>query len=287
MFNSNAYYTIVDLHNYKLHKKKKGDAKSLLCANVYDERLSRQWRKISFYTFPCDELLKKKWIHAIRRDEGPNFKVTKSTVVCSNHFRENNVKKTLAGKHVLKAGVVPSVFSWIRTSPRKRKQRKVRLCVSESHHVGELSDSHNTDEEGTVNVDFEAQQTQDLSTQTDFSAREADVLDAVTECNKKMEILKSKIEDLKQQQHDTQRKYDSLRSKLFSLDSLKAKNSGTAAFYTGFQDWDSFTAIYNYLDPGAQGENINYWLSGNTDINVVNSDDDDSDEVSLNKKGRA
>ena len=66
--------------------------------------------KILFYTFPCDELLKKKWIHAIRRDEGPNFKVTKSTVVCSNHFRENDVKKTLAGKHVLKAGVVPSVF---------------------------------------------------------------------------------------------------------------------------------------------------------------------------------
>ena len=121
----------------------------------------------------------------------------------------------------------------------------------------------------------------------DFSAREADLLDAVTECNKKIEILKSKIEDLKQQQHDTQRKYDSLRSKLFSLDSLKAKNSGTAAFYTGFQDWDSFTAIYNYLDPGEQGGNINYWLSGNTDINVVNYDDDDSDEVSLNKKGRA
>lgn len=160
--------------------------------------------KISFYTFPCDELLKKKWIHAIRRDEGPNFKVTKSTVVCSNHFRENDVKKTLAGKHVLKAGVVPSVFSWIRTSPRKRKQPKVRLFVSESHHVGELSDGHNTDdrnttpttdfmaEEGTVNVDFEAQQTQDVSTQTDFSAREADLLDAVTECNKKIEILKSR-----------------------------------------------------------------------------------------------
>ena len=144
-----------------------------------------------------------------------------------------------------------------------------------------------TAEEGTVNVDFEAQQTQDVSTQTDFSARKADLLDAVTECNKKIEILKSKIKDLKQQQHDTQRKYDSLRRKLFSLDSFKAKNSGTAVFYTGFQDWDSFTAIYNYLDPGEQGENINYWLSGNTDINVVNYDDDDSDEMSLNKKGRA
>ena len=50
--------------------------------------------KISFYTFPY-ELLKKKWIDAKRRDEGPNFRVTKSTVVCSNHFRENDVSSII------------------------------------------------------------------------------------------------------------------------------------------------------------------------------------------------
>ena len=72
------------------------------------------------------------------------------TVVCSNHFRENDVKKTLAGKYVLKAGVVPSVFSWVRTSTGNRKQPKVRLFVAESHHVGELSESHYTDEGNTT-----------------------------------------------------------------------------------------------------------------------------------------
>ena len=74
--------------------------------------------KVSFFKFP----MKKKWLHAIRRDEGKYFKVTKSTRVCSRHFREGDIKKSLSGKNELKDGVVPSVFPWIRTSPRKRKE---------------------------------------------------------------------------------------------------------------------------------------------------------------------
>ena len=131
MFNSNTYYTIVDLHNYKLHKKKSMPSHCRVPMST-TRGYQDNGEKISLYTFFCDKLLKKKWIHTIRRDEGPNFKVTKSTVVCSNHFTENDMKKALIGKHVLKAGVVPSVFSWIRTSPQKRKQPKVRLFVSES-----------------------------------------------------------------------------------------------------------------------------------------------------------
>ena len=57
----------------------------------------------------------------MRRDEGKYFKVTEATKVCSRHFRPREIKKTLAGKNEQRAGVVPSVFEWIRTSPRKRK----------------------------------------------------------------------------------------------------------------------------------------------------------------------
>ena len=57
----------------------------------------------------------------MRRDEGKYFKVTEATKVCSRHFRPREIKKTLAGKNEPRAGVVPSVFEWIRTSPRKRK----------------------------------------------------------------------------------------------------------------------------------------------------------------------
>jgi len=77
--------------------------------------------KGSYFQFPSENMLKKKWIHVIRRDEGKDFKISESTKVCSRHFRKEDLKKTLAGKICLKSGAVPSIFSWIRTSPRKRK----------------------------------------------------------------------------------------------------------------------------------------------------------------------
>ena len=52
--------------------------------------------------------------------------MTEATKVCSRHFRPGDIKKTLASKNELRAGVVPSLFEWIRASPRKRKAPIVR-----------------------------------------------------------------------------------------------------------------------------------------------------------------
>ena len=78
--------------------------------------------KVSFFKFPIENPMKKKWLHAIRRDEVQYFNLTKSTRVCSRYLREGDIKKFLSGKNELKNGVVPSVFPWIRTSPHKRKE---------------------------------------------------------------------------------------------------------------------------------------------------------------------
>lgn len=47
-------------------------------------------------------------------------------------------------------------------------------------------------------------------------------------------------------------------------------------------------AIYNYLDPGELGGNINYWLSSNTNTEIFYYSDDSgqSEEINL-KKGRS
>ena len=54
-----------------------------LCTNRRDRR-----KDLSFQTFPPSDVLslKRRWIHAIRRDEGPTFQVSANTVVCSEHF---------------------------------------------------------------------------------------------------------------------------------------------------------------------------------------------------------
>ena len=41
--------------------------------------------------------MKKKWIQAIRRDEGKDLKISDSTKVCSRHFRDEDLRACLHG----------------------------------------------------------------------------------------------------------------------------------------------------------------------------------------------
>ena len=61
------------------------------CTNGQSKTLN-----LSFHTFPKDVLVKKKWIVTIKQYEGPEFCVTKSTVVCSDHFMDLDYA---TGKH--------------------------------------------------------------------------------------------------------------------------------------------------------------------------------------------
>ena len=89
--------------------------------------LDENGSKGSHFTFPDDQVLrKKKWIHTIRRDVGIHFQLKKWTKVCSRHFREYDFIKTFSGRRELRKNAVPSLFSWTRTSPRKRKAPTIR-----------------------------------------------------------------------------------------------------------------------------------------------------------------
>lgn len=241
--------------------------------------------KLSFFTFPSDKTLKKKWIHAIRREEGPNFKVRKTTVVCGRHFRESDIKRTLAGKNMLKPGVVPSLFAWVRTSPRKRNPPKVRLFSIDKRT------ERQTEKEPAQDMTIEEREEQafideieptsvDFGTQTDYTPYEEHLRETIQTLNQKIEDLTLKVSHL-------ERKNNELKSKLFSLENIQNMKD-SSAFYTGFSNWDSFMAIYNYLDPGELGENINYWLSSNTNTEIFYYSDDSgqSEEINL-KKGRS
>ena len=53
--------------------------------------------KISFHKFPEDRELFRKWIVAIQRDIGKEFRVTDHTRVCSRHFKSCHYLTSLAG----------------------------------------------------------------------------------------------------------------------------------------------------------------------------------------------
>ena len=82
--------------------------------------------KVSFFEFPKQSLLRKSWIHVIRRDKGKNWQITWGMKVCSLYFRWD-LRKSLAGRTYLVDGCVPSRFAWSIPSPRKRKAPTERL----------------------------------------------------------------------------------------------------------------------------------------------------------------
>ncbi len=67
---------------------------------------------LSFHGFPSDRAERKKWVQAIRRDEGPDFTILRgSTFVCSLHFNEADYTPAPSRKR-LKVGTVPCRFQW-------------------------------------------------------------------------------------------------------------------------------------------------------------------------------
>ena len=84
-------------------------------------------------------------------------------------------------------------------------------------------------------------------TQTDFTDQEAYLREIIDKNNKKIHKLEQEIEELKRQLRDTQRQRDSLNKRLFNFENFESKDSN-AAFYTGFQSWDTLMAVFEYLD---------------------------------------
>ncbi|XP_061584291.1 uncharacterized protein LOC133449172 [Cololabis saira] len=68
---------------------------------------------LSFHDFPADAEVRARWVRAIRRDEGPNFKILRgSTFVCSQHFSPEDKTISASGRTRIKKGAVPSRFVW-------------------------------------------------------------------------------------------------------------------------------------------------------------------------------
>ncbi|XP_064464170.1 THAP domain-containing protein 7-like isoform X2 [Ornithodoros turicata] len=85
--------------------------------------------KVSFHRIPKQGDRYKKWIAAIKRDEGKHFKVSRSTVVCSKHFKDSDFLPNIAsGQRILRDDAVPSLFAY-RRALRARKPPKGRARV--------------------------------------------------------------------------------------------------------------------------------------------------------------
>jgi hypothetical protein len=101
---------------------------------------------------------------------------------------------------------------------------------------------------------------------------------ALEEMENKILALKAEIEILSMQK-------DTLESKLFKIDRFRSKPS-SISFYTGFPNYEVFLSIFNYLDPGVQGQNIRYWSSASSTFEPSLDSYDQEECDTKSEKGR-
>ena len=130
----------------------------------------------SFFSWPQEKLLSKTWEFAIRRDIGPNFNASKYTRVCSLHFKEEEIMRTLTGKKKLKPGAVPSVFKW--TMDKKvRPPPRNRTVFPYPHERDDAHETESTEDNGTTEA--EAHDKTEEVNRTDDLQRLQDQIDSL------------------------------------------------------------------------------------------------------------
>ena len=139
-------------------------------------------------------------ILAIHRDPGKDFQITELTKVCSRHFKQTDLKKSLNGKKVsLKEGIVPSKFPWT-DSPRKRKAPAIHIPLPPKAKAAK----HDGEE---VDID-------EPSTSTSKSLQ-----DELQELEEQNSNLQEKIKELEQELNEVKAEKERLESKNSELTS--------------------------------------------------------------------
>ena len=251
--------------------------------------------KVGFFSISTDTSLRAQWLHAIRRDTGKHFTITDSTKVCSLHFKNEHLKKSLGiGRLSYVDGAVPSVFEWKRSSPRKRppptprgnsasiqnkKQNKrkagsARTSLDMSAVAGPSSESLSIDATDSLNEfslesNSEAESSETVTTDNqlsydDLRKKLAKMEQLLEESRTKNAKLEAEVEKVRTHAFKISEKCANLEKRIFTVDNFTSDEDIT--FYTGFPSYDVFMATYNYLNPGQNGENIRFWRSVSNDV---------------------
>ena len=219
--------------------------------------------KVSFFNFPKEPLIRKQWIHAIRRDEGKDFVITERTKVCSLHFRSEDLRKSINGRIYIKEGGVPSKFDWSGPSPKKRKAPTERqpLPAKKKLLAEYNSASVNNDVQETVDMSASEPSTsfeEDICKTPDLERQIAEQSTKIGELEEKLKQAESEINNLRRENTELneklaecERQQKEMSSRLFCVD--RFTTDGDISFYTGLSSYATFMAIFEYLNPGDNG----------------------------------
>ncbi|KAH8033808.1 hypothetical protein HPB51_016263 [Rhipicephalus microplus] len=230
--------------------------------------------QVSFHRFPKDAMIYKKWIVAIKKDEGPEFQVGKSTKVCSKHFRSSDfIPSVVSGRSLLRDSAVPSVFAFSKEK-KERKPPKPRASpqVRSQNPVlgpGVLGDElmHSPDEVKAAPVGLE----EPTRLNSSLEGENARLAETIKQKNNEIARLRDELCQIKEQLVAAKGIIGQLGFEKASLScQLAAERERTAPFtverfkdgdedmlfYTGLPSYNHFKKLLVYLNPGDDGCNV-------------------------------
>lgn len=94
--------------------------------------------------------------------------------------------------------------------------------------------------------------------------------------------LEQQITELQARLEDLRQRNEQLLSQLITVECCK-ENDSALNFYTGFPNWDTFMAVFRYLNPGPMGKNIMCWLSSKQSSSENNKKGDNESKRGRNR----
>ena len=234
---------------------------------------------------------KKQWIRAIGRDdsdEGNGFNLKPSTKVCSRHFKETELNKSLNGIITLKKSSVRSKFSWTfreRTAPLDGQKPDSNVASINAFAVEsksgdglskeriELKSINRALKEKIVALEAELSQKNveykqlEQCRETNTAALKHTLIDREKEV-KQLQIFEQRYSEIYHENKKTNQtlidsekeveqfhqELENLQSTIFTL--YRFKSNENISFYTGFPNFEAFMAIFKFLNVGENEENI-------------------------------
>lgn len=203
---------------------------------------SRRNPELSYYIIPKDVKLRKRWLSMISRKD---FKPSSSHRVCSAHFK--NGKKTYMDNVPT---IVPKTVKLTKTTPRKTLNSSGAI-----KKIFEKPVKTSEEPKQPTEVELLKKKLEDLTKEYD---------------NLKIE-LSFKNNEL---ENVVKKSTERVQAETFNIDRFK-HNKHHFKFYTGFENYEVFKIVLEYLQPAAKS--LNYWGS-NTNMKKMVSPD-------INKRG--
>lgn len=226
-----------------------------MCSKLYQKELQNRKRGENFL---LEVIVKKRWLHAIRRDEGKAFRVNQNTKICSRHFKAEDLVKAIGGQRVyVKAGVIPCRFSWSKGSPKKRAPPKCRNLSSTT----ECSNKELQSSQSQTTADAAEATSETCTSSAAFSYH--DVENSLSSCEDQTEEVK-KLEGIRGFELENAKLKAEIEVLSIGLGIFQIRNFTTdedIAFYTGFPNLATFNVVFEFLNTGSKGENIRYCSS--------------------------